>query len=311
MKILIADDDPMSCCLLESTLQDLKYDVITATNGKEALEIIKSKDSPQIAILDWMMPEMTGIEVCQEIRRLNKEPYTYVLLLTVKNDIDDIVKGMNAGADDYLVKPFFPQELSVRLNAGTRIIKLQEELIFAREELRHQATHDELTGILNRRSIIEKMRQELRRSKRSKQPIGLIIMDIDHFKRINDTYGHCAGDIVLKNISKSMKNLIRPYDAVGRYGGEEFLIVLPETDIDQTNNVALRMCNIIANTPIAIENRSINVTISLGLTAIYEYFDEDKIDMLIQTADQALYMAKENGRNRVEFLSCPSAISGR
>ncbi len=182
LKILIADDSIVSRHLLEATLRKWGYDVVVACDGGEALEALQRDDTPQLAILDWMMPGLTGPEVCRKIRQRAHEPYTYILLLTSKSQKEDLIEGMEAGADDYITKPFDQHELQVRLRAGTRLVDMQAELLAAREALREQATRDSLTHLWNRNSILEILDRELSRSLRESGPIGVVIVDLDHFK---------------------------------------------------------------------------------------------------------------------------------
>ncbi len=300
MKILIAEDEAVSRRLLESTLTKWDYEVIVTCNGKEALEVLQSEEPPRLAILDWMMPETDGIHVCRSVREHREEPYIYILLLTSRAKKEDIVEGMKAGADDYITKPFHVHELEVRLRAGRRIIDLQEALIVTREELRIQATYDKLTGIMNRAKILETLEKEINRSCRVKQPLSIIIADLDHFKKINDTYGHVAGDIALTESARRMSLTVRPYDSTGRYGGEEFLMVLPGCNEESASVIANRLRESICSEPVSTPEGPINITVSMGV-AVMENDREPDIDLLIRTADTALYAAKKAGRNRVEI----------
>src|SRR5262245_9743383 len=237
MKVLVADDEIVSLRLIESSLKRWGYDVVTAADGIEALAILNGPDRPNLAILDWMMPEMSGVEICRELRLHKSEgEYTYVIMLTAKRTKDDVIQGLEAGADDYLTKPFHPQELRVRLRTGRRILYLLEQLVVAREALRDQATHDVLTQLWNRVALMEILDKELARAEREEASLGIILLDLDHFKSVNDTHGHRAGDDVLREVAEAMRGTTRPYDAVGRYGGEEFLIILP--GCDQVNAVS-------------------------------------------------------------------------
>jgi diguanylate cyclase (GGDEF)-like protein len=251
-----------------------------------------------------MMPGMTGPEVCSRVRAnvKDKDLYTYILLLSSKSQREDLIEGMESGADDYLTKPFDQHELQVRLRPGLRIIQLQHELITAREELRDQATKDFLTSIWNRSSILDILKRELQRGVREGRPVGLLLADLDHFKSVNDTYGHFAGDAVLREFVRRMAGSIRPYDAIGRYGGEEFLIVLPGCDADITGKQAERMRAALADEPMWFNEESKLVTCSFGATAWVPGMGLAE-EALIRVADDALYRAKRQGRNRVVFLS--------
>jgi two-component system cell cycle response regulator len=305
MRILIADDSIVSRHLLDATLRKWGYEVVVACDGNEAWQILQSDDSPKMAILDWMMPGMTGPEVCRKVRENAKEKdiYTYILLLSSKSEREDLIEGMESGADDYLTKPFDQHELKVRLRPGMRIIELQHELISAREELREQATKDFLTRIWNRSSILDIFQRELVRGAREKRPVGLVLADLDHFKTVNDTYGHFAGDAVLREFVRRMGASVRPYDAIGRYGGEEFLIVLPGCDEACTAKQAERMREVLANELMSFNDESRLVTCSYGATTWIPGTSADE-ESLIRIADDALYRAKRQGRNRVVFLPC-------
>jgi two-component system, cell cycle response regulator len=305
MRILIADDSVVSRHLLDATLRRWGYDVVIACDGNEAWRILEADDAPKIAILDWMMPGLTGPGVCRKVRAnaKDKDLYTYILLLSSKSQREDLIEGMEAGADDYLTKPFDQHELQVRLRPGVRILELQHELISAREELRDQATKDFLTRIWNRSSILDILNRELQRGMRENRPVGVILADLDHFKSVNDTYGHFAGDAVLREFVRRMSGSIRPYDAIGRYGGEEFLIVLPACDPRITEKQAERMRETLATDPMWFNEESQLVTCSFGATTWLPGSLSSE-EALIRVADDALYAAKRQGRNRVVFLPC-------
>jgi diguanylate cyclase (GGDEF)-like protein len=304
MRILIADDSIVSRHLLDATLRRWGYEVVIACDGNEAWRILQAEDAPKIAILDWMMPGMTGPEVCSRVRAnlKDKDLYTYILLLSSKSQREDLIEGMESGADDYLTKPFDQHELQVRLRPGLRIIQLQHELITAREELRDQATKDFLTSIWNRSSILDILNRELQRGVREGRPVGLLLADLDHFKSVNDTYGHFAGDAVLREFVRRMAGAIRPYDAIGRYGGEEFLIVLPGCDAGLAEKQAERMRVALANEPMWFNEESKLITCSFGATAWLPGIEPAE-EAMIRVADDALYRAKRQGRNRVVYLS--------
>jgi two-component system cell cycle response regulator len=302
VKILIADDSIVSRHLLEATLRKWGYEVMVACDGAEALGLLQREDAPALIILDWMMPGMTGVEVCRRIRLRDSEPYTYILLLTSKSQKEDLIEGMEAGADDYITKPFDQNELQVRLRAGIRLVELQTQLLKAREELRDQATRDSLTRLWNRSSILSELGRELARATRESRPLGVVIVDLDHFKLINDTHGHLAGDAVLREAARRMQNSIRQYDSIGRYGGEEFLILFPGCSEADTFAQADRLRKQLAQAEMSVNNTSLRVTASFGVTSAMpgEIWTEEA---LIRAADEALYVAKKSGRNRVEVLS--------
>ncbi len=306
MKVLIADDDPILRRLLESTLNFWGYQVAVASDGTEASRELFSDDPPQIAILDWSMPGKDGMQLCREIRQKNSEPYIYIILLTGKSAPDEIIGGLEAGADDYLTKPFDSAELKVRLHAGERIVQLQEELIRSREVLREQATRDHLTKLLNRASILNVLDGELSRAKREHKSLGIAIADIDHFKLINDTYGHPTGDRVLRGIASALLETTRDYDSVGRYGGEEFLVVMPGCNLSESLQCAERLRDGVARLIVESPLSTIRTTLSIGVAEVRaeNYIDAPE---LISLADAALYQAKGNGRNRVEVLDVISS----
>jgi diguanylate cyclase (GGDEF)-like protein len=307
MRILIADDQPLDRAVLKMTLEKWGYDVVEAEDGTEAMKILNSEPAPGLAILDWMMPGMTGPEICLDLRYQERQRYVYVLLLSAKDDKEDLVRGMAAGADDYVSKPVDLHELHVRLRAGKRILELQEELIATREELRVQATRDFLTGVANRASIVEKLDAEVHRSRRQGTSLAVLMCDIDHFKRINDTHGHPAGDAVLKDLAQRMRSTVRPYDSVGRFGGEEFLVVCPGTDAAGGAALAERLRAAVASTPVAAGGAVVEVSVSIGVAArVFENTDE--LNQVISEADAALYAAKRNGRNRIEIAPAPAPV---
>ncbi len=310
MIVLIADDEAVSRRMLVRMLTKSGYEVIEASDGEEAWRILERPDAPRLAILDWMMPGMTGPALCRRLRDLKREPYTYVLLLTARTDKQDVVDGMEAGADDYVTKPFDAAELEVRLRAGRRILDLEADLMKAREALREQATHDPLTGLWNRYALLETLSREQSRASREGTPLSVIMIDLDHFKQVNDTYGHQAGDAVLREAARRMQTGIRTYDQVGRYGGEEFLIVLPGTSEANAAHLAERLRGAIAAQPVTAERGlRIAVTASLGVAAVEPPEASDPAS-LIRRADEALYRAKENGRNRVERADAESRPTG-
>jgi len=291
MRVLIADDDRLSARMLEANLTKSGYEVTVVSDGGHALQILRSDDRPQMAILDWMMPVMDGPEVCRQVRK-SGGPYIYMLLLTGNSDPSAVVTGMDAGADDYIRKPFDPAELHARLRSGKRIVELEEKL-------RRQATIDALTGLLNRGAIMDRLTSEIERSIREGHPLCIAMVDLDHFKKLNDTHGHSAGDTALCEAAKKMSFVLRPYDAVGRYGGEEFIVVFPRCDESIAMGIAERIRSSIAQ-PIRIEDQQISVTASIGVArAIHS----KSADAIMQAADDALFRAKQLGRNRVELAN--------
>jgi len=297
IKLLVADDDPVSRRILEKHNSAWGFKVYSAKNGKEARDILSKKDI-HIAILDWMMPEISGIELCSQIRKKeSKTKYKYIILLTSKDNQEDIITGLEAGADDYITKPFNIKEFEARLKIGKRIIDLQHQLLRTQEKLYKIAIHDSLTGLLNRREITRILKERFIQAQREKHPIGTIILDIDHFKKVNDNHGHQIGDTVLVEVAQRLQGDLRPYDKIGRYGGEEFLVILPNCDKASTRQVAERLRRTICQTTFNTGNRAINISISLG-GAVAEGPHHISMDELLRLSDVALYRAKNNGRNR-------------
>jgi diguanylate cyclase (GGDEF)-like protein len=298
MSVLVAEDNPVFQSMLRSMLTKWGYDARILPNGLEAWDAMQAADAPRLVVLDWMMPYMDGVEVCRRIRTAAREPYVYVLLLTARTESQDLVEGMEAGADDYLTKPFNAQELRVRLRAGRRILDLQQQLMEAREALRVQATHDALTGLFNRGRVLEILAAEIARSERELRRLAVLMVDLDRFKQINDTLGHQAGDAVLREAARRMQAATRQYDAPGRYGGEEFLIVLPGCGAREGYAQAERIREAFAREPFAAGTDSLAVTCSIGVSSRDACAAGDA-DRLIREADAALYDAKNRGRNSV------------
>lgn len=302
MKILIAEDDPVSRRLLEAVLRKWGYHVVSVANGEDAWALLDAADPPRMAILDWRMPEIEGIEICRRIRQRADRPYTFLILLTAHGQRQSLLDGLQAGADDYLAKPFDAEELRARLQVGERILKVQDELIAARDTLHFQATHDVLTGVASRGATLEALARELSRGFREGRPVGIVLADIDHFKKINDTYGHMAGDLVLQEVARRMTKCTRAYDCVGRYGGEEFLIVFASSSDEAVLRQAERMRKSIEAMPVHTPEGEISITASFGITAAHGSREYDVAELLRAT-DAALYRAKNAGRNRVESVS--------
>ena len=307
MKVLIAEDENVSRMVLAKALANHEYEVLQARDGREAWDIFQNeKEDIYIAVLDWQMPGMDGIELCQRIKGASLSHYVYVIFLTGKRDIENIVKGLETGADDYLTKPFDRRELLSRIKVGLRLIGFEKALREANQKLHALAITDGLTGISNRRALLESLRSEISRAVRENSPFCLIMLDIDHFKKINDTYGHSAGDKVLIEVVNRIKSALRPYDVIGRYGGEEFVVGISKTDSKINRVIAERLRTCICERPFQIEDRKIDVSISLGVVNFMPSRDNDINDLLeamIKAADIALYKAKEAGRNRVAYDS--------
>jgi two-component system, cell cycle response regulator len=307
-RVLAAEDNPVFQSMLRTLLTRWGYRAQIARDGREAWDILQKPDAPQMLILDWMMPGMDGVELCRRVRAAAREPYTYILLLTARSESQDLVDGIEAGADDYLTKPFNSHELRARLRAGIRILELQRQLVLTREALREQATHDGLTGLLNRSSILALLERELSRSQREAQPLSLLVVDLDRFKEINDNHGHLAGDAVLQQTAAQMKSSIRGYDALGRYGGEEFLVVLPGCSGEDAVVHAERIRKGVAGMTALSDSLQLSVTCSIGVSFRSTPGTGDA-RALVREADEALYLAKNRGRNRVELSESILALT--
>jgi two-component system cell cycle response regulator len=300
MRILVAEDDAISRTLLERTLQRAGYAVISVENGVEAMAELVKQDAPRLALLDWIMPKMDGVEVCREIRRRKDQAYTYLILLSSRESKEDIVAGLESGADDYLTKPFDVDELKARLRTGHRILELEDHLVEARESMRFQATHDLLTSLWNRGVIVELMSHEIMRSRRERSCTAVMMCDIDHFKSVNDQYGHAIGDEVLREVARRLHNSVRSYDMVGRYGGEEFLVALNKCNPGSAVSRAENLREKIAGRPIQTADKPVSVTISIGLALSSEFLGST-VEEIMHHADMALYAAKAAGRNCVRI----------
>ena len=306
MRVLIADDSAPSRAMLRNAVLSWGYEVVMAEHGAQAWEILAQPDPPPMAILDWVMPGFTGPEICKKVRDIHREPYTYIMLLTSKNTNGVTVEGFESGADDYIVKPFYAHELKSRLRVCQRIVDLQMHLLAAREELRDRANKDLLTMLPNRSAIAVALDQEVHRCHRDHRTVGVVLLDIDHFKKINDSYGHFAGDAVLREAAARLRGSMRPYDQVGRYGGEEFLVVLPNCDIEQARNQAERMRHRLADSPMFVDGRELRVSASFGVTV--SDGSERNPELFVRVADQALYRAKADGRNCVVSISTEDSV---
>jgi len=297
MKILIAEDDQICSRILEKNLTDWRYQTVLAKSGEEAWASLKDANL-RMAILDWMMPGMDGIEICQKIRRRKKYKYTYLILLSAKDRKQDIIAGLSSGADDYMTKPVNFLELKARLQTGRRIVDLEDKLLLIQKQLKDLASRDSLTMLWNRAEITKFLREELDRGQRERKPTGVIMLDIDHFKKINDVYGHRIGDKAILFIVSRLKRKVRTSDKIGRYGGDEIIIILPNCGTREINLVAERLRGAIARRGIKTETGTIPVTISIGC-ASSESFPLPTAERLIKQSDEALLKAKNAGRNCV------------
>jgi two-component system, cell cycle response regulator len=298
MKILVADDDLTSRSMLKAVLLKWGYDPIVAVDGNEAWEVMQNTDSLHLAILDWVMPGKTGPEICELLRAKEFAIPPYIILLTSKTSKADIVTGLDLGANDFISKPYDIDELQARIRVGVRMVTLQAALVETKNALAHQSTHDPLTGILNRRAILDNLSTELDRTRRKNLTLSVGLCDIDFFKKVNDTYGHQAGDDVLCSFVEAIQNSVRPYDLIGRYGGEEFLLVVPESTGLKEEGIYERVRSSIADNKISTRAGEISITVSIG---VFASTGKETVDEIIAAADEALYKAKDSGRNKIIF----------
>jgi two-component system, cell cycle response regulator len=295
MRVLLAEDDATSRRLLAHILQSWGYEVTPAEDGRRAWEALARPDSPPMAILDWEMPELDGVEVCRLVRAVETASPPYLILLTARTAKEDIVTGLDAGADDFLTKPFHREELRARVEVGRRFVELNQELVDSREQLRLLALTDMLTGAMNRRAVMEDLERAALRAARSGEDLAIGMMDVDFFKRINDTWGHAAGDEVLKEVVRRSAGALRSADYLGRFGGEEFLLILAGASARSARSALERVREAVAATPMVLDEGSVDVAVSIGGAV----WNGDSVDRLIIAADDALYAAKDRGRNLV------------
>lgn len=306
-RVLIADDDRLSRRLLQTTLEKGGYEVVSVEDGISATRLLCQRDGPRLALLDWVMPGMDGLAVVRAVREQRDLPYVHMILLTSRRDKEDVIAGLESGADDYLTKPFHPPELRARLRTGERILLLEDRLVEAREEMRFKATHDALTSLWNRGMILDFLQREISRAARDRgNGVTIVLGDIDHFKQVNDSYGHSAGDAVLRQVAERLNASIRSYDAASRYGGEEFLVVLIGCPSRLAVGRAEHMRQIIQSQPFDTHAGPLTVTMSLGIAGTDDWAGLSA-EPLIHEADLALYRAKELGRNRC-VLARPAGL---
>lgn len=298
MKILVADDDRVSLMTMRRMLLRSGYEVSTVTDGAAAVHAILQPAGPRLLLLDWMMPSLNGPEVCRAIRASVQSGYIYIILLTAKDSKEDLIAGLEAGADDYLTKPCHPQELTARLRTGERILRLEDGLVEARDEMRFRATHDALTQVLNRGTIVHTLSEQLRQLAGTPDSIAVLLCDVDHFKNINDSYGHPVGDEVLRAIALRLGDIALGSDVVGRFGGEEFLVVLQNVHADGAAALGRGVCDTVYSTPVATSAGPISVSLSIGMVTVSGRETPCHVDDVLKRADTLLYQAKRQGRNR-------------
>lgn len=305
-RILVADDHPSTLEHLADVLGDWGYEVIKAEDGEKAWEILQREDAPRIVLLDRQMPGLDGLEIVRRVRQQAQEPYIYVLLLTVYDQENQLVAGLQAGADDYIVKPFRAHELQARIEAGRRILEMQEELLVTRDRLHSQSTTDPITGLWNRGAILDILDKELARATRDGTSVGLVMIDLDNFKQTNEGYGRRAGDEVLLECGQRMRGCVRTYDATGRYGDDQFLSVHPRCSLDETVMLGERLRREIAKQHVMLGDAPLWMTASAGVVCS-DVFPQASAQELIDLAGKALKEAKRGGRNRLE-LSQPGNL---
>jgi two-component system, cell cycle response regulator len=303
-RILVVDDHPDNLEIINARLSSRGYQVETATNGQEALDLVRA-DPPHLILLDVMMPLLDGYEVSRRIKRDPGLPYVPIILVTARDSTEDKVEGLDAGADDYLTKPINFPELEARVRSMLRIKKLQDELDHKNRELevvnrklRKLSITDGLTGLFNHRHVHEQLLEEFERSRRSEDPMAVVMMDLDRFKQVNDTYGHPTGDVILYETAQILKDTAREIDMAGRYGGEEFMVILPGTDESEALRFAERVRQRVSEHVYRDEATEVRMTTSAGVAA-YPSDAVPDADALLKRADEALYRAKETGRNQV------------
>lgn len=302
MKIMLVEDSPIQSRRIGRYLKEWNLDFLAVENGADAWILLQGPDAPSLVLLDWMIPGLDGIELCRRIRTLGANgTYIYTVMLTAKDKKHDLLTAMAAGADDYLAKPVEPSELRARIMVGKRIFELQQSLKFA-------ATHDFLTGLLNRAEILASLKRELSRNQREGKPTAIILADLDHFKQVNDSLGHAAGDCVLKEVAQRLQSDLRTYDLAGRYGGEEFLLVLPNCNLVTATRRADEIRGLVSKHSVVTTFARVPVTISMGIT-VSDGTQSFTIEDLLLQADEALYRAKGNGRNCVEAFSANARLS--
>jgi two-component system cell cycle response regulator len=302
-KVLVADDSRVYRKLVEDTLSDRQYALLFAKTGREAIDLF-SEHQPALVITDCMMPDLSGIELCEHIRKQSLQPYTYLIILTGITEKASLVKGLAAGADDYLTKPFYCDELLARVGVGRRIVELHRQLEAKNILLEELALTDPLTGLPNRRAIEDWATRQLSGAIRYGFSFLVVLADLDHFKAVNDTYGHDAGDAVLKKFSEILKANSRRSDICGRIGGEEFLFILTHTTQDNARIVIERIRAELEAAKFDFDDGRLSVTASFGLAG-FEDTQAADFTRLVTRADVALYAAKRAGRNRIEIAATP------
>jgi two-component system cell cycle response regulator len=308
-RVLVVDDDPQVVAHMSSLLKSGGYEPLSASSGSEALRVLDTMVC-QIVLTDWHMPDMDGLALCRQLRLRKTDGYIYVLILTVRDSTTDVVAGLAAGADDYVIKGATPEEILARLEVGRRTTHLERSLRKSNEANRRMAVTDALTGVHNRRFLMKYLPRELERSRRYNHPIAVISCDLDDFKRINDEYGHEAGDEILQAFALRASDCVRKgIDWVARSGGEEFVIVLPETGLHGASRAAERLRAVLATKPISTSSGPLAVTVSMGVTALETTKELGAVSVreLLRAADRYLFASKHLGKDRATVATVDNA----
>jgi diguanylate cyclase (GGDEF)-like protein len=300
IQILVVDDSPVSRKVLEHALSDEPYTLFFAESGEEALRLFQER-RPALVITDWMLPDSSGPELCERIRSDAQSSYTYIILLTSMTEKDSVVKGLAAGADDYLTKPFDASELLARIGVGRRIIDLHREIEEKNRLLEEAARTDHLTGLANRRAIEEWATRQLRGAARHCFPLWVVLADLDSFKSINDNHGHEAGDAVLQKFAEILRENTRASDLSGRLGGDEFLLILTHVERENIELALNRLRQQFGSQIFTFDGRKVMVTASFGIAG-FQGGEVLEFGALLSQADKALYEAKRGGRNQVKVV---------
>jgi diguanylate cyclase (GGDEF)-like protein len=298
MRILIAEDDFTSRTMLAAIVKKWGYEPVAVPDGEAAWETLRKEDAPPLAILDWNMPGLNGLDVCRRLREISTADPAYVIFLTSRGEKGNIVEGLEAGANDYVIKPYDTEELWARVRVGQRMIEMQTAMNEAKNALAYEAMHDPLTGSLSRRAIFESLQKEIFRAMRQGSLLSIGLCDIDHFKQVNDRYGHQAGDDVLCGFVRTIQESLRNYDLIGRYGGEEFLVLAPGSSGEEGEGLYERLRACIAEQEMETRAGVVSITVSIGVVSA---MGTASADDLLAAADSALYFAKKAGRNRVVY----------
>ncbi len=307
MKILVIEDDPTQCLLLQRQLERAGHVVFARQDPYSAMEIMW-REQVQLLVTDWEMPGLNGLDLIRQIREANLPFYVYIIMITGKHEREAVVQGLDAGADDYLVKPFDLREFIARVAVGERIVRLETCLRQTNQEMERLVNLDHLTGLLNRRAIYTRLQGELERSRRTNQPVGILFLDLDGFKKINDTYGHLVGDEALKAVAGAMQANVRPYDLCGRWAGDEFIVALPGVNVQDAGSVAERIRDCIARIDLSVNNQAIPVSVSIGVYVVDPASETGDLNEILALADQALYHAKKQGGAQIQLAKIERAV---